>query len=110
MLVDVSLRKAERDGKCGVIDFSIITPAAESYCAGAAKQPLHAAKIREDAKLLKYLQTCKSIDDIHFEPFVVESGGQLGERAQPRSIQEDLQFNHPNYGTKRILYCLFLEI
>ena len=82
MLVDVSLRQAERDGKCGVLDFSIITPAAESYCAGAAKQPLHAAKIREDAKILKYLQAYKSLDDIHFEPFVVESGGQLGERAQ----------------------------
>ena len=82
MLVDVSLRQAERDGKCGVLDFSIITPAAESYCAGAAKQPLHAAKIREDAKILKYLQAYKNLDDIHFEPFVVESGGQLGERAQ----------------------------
>ena len=48
MLVDVSLRQAHRDGKCAVIDFSIITPAAESYCAAAAKQPLHAAKIREE--------------------------------------------------------------
>ena len=82
MLVDVSLRKAERDGKCGVIDFSIITPAAESYCAGAAKKPLYAAKLREDAKFLKYLQAYKDMDDINFEPFVVESGGQLGERAQ----------------------------
>ena len=82
MLVDVSLRQAGRDGKCGVLDFSIITPAAESYCAGAAKEPLHAAKIREDAKILKYFQPYKNMDDIHFEPFVVESGGQLGERAQ----------------------------
>ena len=76
MLVDVSLRQAERDDKCGVLDFSI-TPAAESYCAGAAKQPLHATKIREDAKILKYLQAYKSLDDIHFEPFVVESEGAL---------------------------------
>jgi hypothetical protein len=82
MLVDVSLRQAERDGKCGVIDFSIITPAAESYCAAAAKQPLHAAKIREESKILKYFQAYKNMDDIHFEPFVVESGGQLGVRAQ----------------------------
>ena len=82
MLVDVSLRKTERDGKCGVIDFSIITPAAESYCAKAAQEPLYAAKIREDAKFLKYLQAYKDMDDINFEPFVVESGGQLGERAQ----------------------------
>ena len=85
MLVDVSLRQAERDGKCGVLDFSIITPAAESYCAGAAKQPLHAAKIREDAKILKYLQAYKNLDDIHFEPCVVESGGQLGKKS-PRNI------------------------
>jgi hypothetical protein len=82
MLVDVSLRQAGRDGQCGVIDFSIITPAAESYCAGAAKEPLHAAKIREEAKILKYLQAYKDMDDIHFEPFVVESGGELGVRAQ----------------------------
>ena len=82
MLVDVSLRQAGRDGQCGVIDFSIITPAAESYCAGAAKEPLHAAKIREDAKILKYFQAYKNMDDIHFEPFVVESGGELGVRAQ----------------------------
>ena len=65
-LVDVSLRQAERDGKCGVLDFSIIAPAAESYCAGAAKQPLPAAGIREDAKILKYLQAYKSLDGIHF--------------------------------------------
>ena len=30
MLVDVSLRQPGRDGKCGVIDFRIITLAAES--------------------------------------------------------------------------------
>ena len=81
-LVDVSLRQAGRDGQCGVIDFSIITPAAESYCARAAKEPLYAAKIREDEKIAKYLQAYKDIDDTHFEPFVVESGGQLGEKAQ----------------------------
>ncbi len=96
MLVDVSLRQAERDGKCGVLDLSIITPVAESYCAGAAKQPLHAAKIREDVKILKYLQAYISLDDIHFEPFVVKSGGQATRRKSPRNIQKDLQSNHPN--------------
>ena len=50
MLVDFSLRQPGRDGKCGVIDFSIITPAAESYCAEAAKKPLYASKLREDVK------------------------------------------------------------
>ena len=61
---------------------SITTPAAESYCAEAAKKPLYAAKMREDAKITKYFQAYKNMDDIHFEPFVVESGGELGERAQ----------------------------
>ena len=68
--------------KCGVIDLSIVIPAAESYCAEAAKTPLYAANLREEAKLLKYFQAYKQLDDIHFEPFVVESGGKLGERAQ----------------------------
>ena len=54
MLVDVSLRQPGRDDKCGVIDFSIVTPAAESYCAETAKTPL-SANLREEAKLLKYL-------------------------------------------------------
>ena len=49
MLVDV-------DGKYGVIDFSIVIPAAESYCVEAAKTPLYAANLREEAKLLKYFQ------------------------------------------------------
>ena len=53
MLVDVSLRQPGRDGKCGVIDFSIITPAAELYCAEAAKKLLYASKLREDAKVTK---------------------------------------------------------
>ena len=82
MLVDVSLRQRGRDGKCGVIDFSIVTPAAESYSAEAAKTPLCAANLREEAKTLKYFQAYKQLNDIHFEPFVVESGGELGERVK----------------------------
>jgi hypothetical protein len=82
MLIDVSLRQPGRDGRCGVIDFSIVTPAAESYCEEAATKPLHAAKLREEHKIRKYLQAYKELDDIHFEPFVVESGGVLGKRAQ----------------------------
>ena len=74
------LCQAGRDGKCGVIDFSIVTPAAESYCAQSAK--IHAAKIREETKNLKYFQAYKALDDTHFEPFVVESGVELGVRAQ----------------------------
>ena len=55
MLVDVSHRQSEsnaREGKCRVIDFSIVTPAAESYCAEAAKTPLYAANLKEEAKTL----------------------------------------------------------
>ena len=63
MLVDESLHQPGRDGKCGVIDFRIVTPAAESYCAEAAKTPL--ANLREEAKLLKYFQAYKQLDDIH---------------------------------------------
>ena len=47
MLIDVSLRELGRDGKSVAIDFSIVTPAAESYCKEAAKTPLHAAGFRE---------------------------------------------------------------
>ena len=98
MLIDVSLRQAGRDGKCGVIDFSIVTLAAELYCVQSAKIPLHAAEIREETKNLKYFQAYKVLNDTHFEPFVVESGGELGVRAQ--EIQEDLQSYHPIDGPK----------
>ena len=88
MLVDVvSLRQPERDGKCGVIDFSIVTPAAESYCAEAAKTPLYAANLREEAKLLKYVQAYKQLDDIYFEPFVVvEANSGKGSRKYSRRL------------------------
>ena len=48
----------------------------------AIEDPLHAAKIREETKNLKYFQAYKTLDDTHFEPFVEESGGKLGVRAQ----------------------------
>ena len=32
--------------------------------------------------MLKYFQAYKQLDDTHFEPFVVESGGELGGKAQ----------------------------
>ena len=82
MLIDVSLRQPGRDGKSVAIDFSIVTPAAESYCKEAAKKPLHAAGLREIMKVTKYSQSYKDMGDIHFEPFVLESGGVFGVRAQ----------------------------
>ena len=82
MLIDVSLREPGRDGKSVAIDFSIVTPAAESYCKEAAKKPLHAAGLREVLKVNKYSQSYKDMGDVHFEPFVLESGGVFGVRAQ----------------------------
>ena len=82
MLIDVSLRQPGRDGKSVAIDFSIVTPAAESYCKEAAKTPLHAAGAREVMKVKKYSQSYKDMGDVHFEPFVLESGGVFGVRAQ----------------------------
>jgi hypothetical protein len=74
----VSLCQAGRDAKCGVIDFSIVTPAAEPYCA-----QYHAAENREETKNLKYFQAYKALDNTHFEPFVAKSGRrELGVRAQ----------------------------
>jgi hypothetical protein len=82
MLIDVSLRQPGRDGKSVAIDFSIVTPAAESYRKEAARKPLHAAGLREAMKVNKYLQPYKDMGDVHFEPFVLESGGIFGVRAQ----------------------------
>ena len=110
MLIDVSLRQAGRDGKCGVIDFSIVTPAAESYCAQAAKIPLHAAKTREETKNLKYFQAYKALDDTHFEPFVVESGGELGVRSQEIFKKICNLITQSTGQIKRIFYSILLEI
>ena len=82
MLIDVSLKQPGRDGKSVAIDFSIVTPAAESYCKEAARKPLHAAGLREVMKVNKYFHAYKEMDDIHFELFVLESGGVFGVRAQ----------------------------
>ena len=88
MLIDVSLKQPGRDGKSVAIDFSIVTPAAESYCKEAARKPLHAAGFREVLKVNKYSAAYKEMDDIHFEPFVLESGGVFGEREHKKCFEE----------------------
>ncbi len=60
-------------GKVRLSDFSILAPAAESYCKEAARKPMHAAGLQEVMKVNKYSQSYKDMDDIHFEPFVLES-------------------------------------
>ena len=68
----------------------------------------YAANLREEAKLLKYFQAYKQLDDIHFEPFVVEWRRTRGKG--PGNIQEDLQSYHPSNGTKWIVNSVFLEV
>ena len=82
LLVDVSLQDKEKDGECCVIDFSIVTPAAESYCEEASTTPLYTAKLKEREKINKYASEYKKQDNTHFEPFVIESGGVFGECAK----------------------------
>ena len=84
----------------------MVTPAAEYE---AAKTSLYAANLREEAKTLKYFQAYKQLDDIHFEPFVVESGGKLGERAQ-EIFQKICNLITQATGQKWILNSLFLEV
>ena len=45
------------------------------------------------------------MDDIHFEPFVIESGGQFGEKAQ-QVFKKICNL----YGPMRIEHCIFLEV
>jgi len=82
LLVDVSLQDKGKDGECCVIDFSIVTPAAETYCQEASTTPLYTAKLKETEKIRKYAGEYKAQGNTYFEPFVLESGGVLGECAQ----------------------------
>ena len=74
LLVDVSLQQKGKDGECCVIDFSVVTPAAETYCDQAARVPLHTAKLKETEKVRKYASAYKKQDNNHFEPFVLDVG------------------------------------
>ena len=69
MLIDVSLKEPGRDGQTVA---SVVSPAAESYCKQSAKEPLHAAALREATKISKYARAYKEMDNIHFEPFVLK--------------------------------------
>ena len=82
MLIDVSLRGPDKDGGNVALDFSVVTPAAMTYCAKSATIPLHAAELRERAKIQKYAEAYKEKLNIHFIPVVFESGGAFGEKAQ----------------------------
>ncbi len=91
----LALCQAGRDGKCGVIDFSIETPA--SYCTAphqATKIPLQAAKIREEPNNLKNtFKRTRSCWTTHtlFEQFVVESGIELGAKESELKIEKYIE-------------------
>ena len=63
----------------------------------------------EATKISKYVRTYKEMDNIHFEPFVLESGGVLGEKSTSCLLQ-NLQFNNPIIETTRICHRILLEI
>ena len=81
-LVSTSLRSDERDGISGVIDVSIVQPAAPSYCANAARHPGYTTKIKETIKNAKYKNAYQQLDNSNFIPFVIENGGSFGEQAK----------------------------
>jgi hypothetical protein len=80
-LAGVSLRTNERDGVSGVLDVSIVHPAALSYCSRAARTPHYATKLKEDLKNTRYKEAYQQLDNSNFMPFVIENGGTFGVEA-----------------------------
>ena len=82
LLIDVSLVEMVRLWLSILVQ--LLHPARRNhiYCKQSAKEPLHAAALCEATKISKYARAYKEIDNIHFEPFVLESGGVFGERAR----------------------------
>jgi hypothetical protein len=101
-------RIGDQQGKSVTVDFIIVTPAAESYCKEAARKPLYAAELREVMKINKYSQSCKDMDDIHCKPFVLESGGVFGVRAQEvfRKICDLITQSTGHFWKSRLLVTL----
>ena len=62
LLVDVSLQDKGKEGEYCVIDFSIITSAAESYC---EETTIH-SKAEGEKKINKYASEYKEQDNTHF--------------------------------------------
>ena len=66
LLIDVFLKEPGRDVQTVAIDFSVVSPATESYCKQSAKEPLHAPALREATKIIKYasVRAYKEMDNI----------------------------------------------
>ena len=75
LLVDVSLQDKVKDGDFCVIDFSIVTPATESYCEEELTTPLYTAKLKKEREKFNKYASEYRITTTHFEPSVIECGG-----------------------------------
>ena len=81
-LIGTSLRTAERDGVNAVIDFSVVHPAAVSYCKDASRAPRSITASRATLKNERYRQQYLNHDNSNFIPFIVENGGTFGRHAE----------------------------
>ncbi len=78
----------------------MVNPAVQSYCEQAARLPLSIMQKSEENKVTKNIYNrmyYKAMGDIsliiniiHFEPFVIESGGQFGEKAQQVMLLQNI--------------------
>jgi len=81
-LIGTSLRTAERDGVNAVIDFSVVHPAAISYCRDASRTPSSITTNKATQKNARYRQQYLNHDNSNFIPFIVENGGTFGRDAE----------------------------
>ena len=81
-LIGTSLRTAQRDGVNAVIDFSVVHPAALSYCGEASRTPRSITASRAMRKEAQYRQQYLNHDNSNFIPFIVENGGAFGRDAE----------------------------
>ena len=81
-LIGTSLRTAEIDGVNAVIDFSVVHPAAASYCKDASRTPRSITANRAILKNARYRQQYLNHDNSNFIPFIIENGGTFGRDAE----------------------------
>ena len=65
-----------------VIDFSVVHPAAVSYCKDASRAPRSVTANRATQKNTRYRQQYLNHDNSNFIPFIVENGGIFGRDAE----------------------------
>ena len=65
-----------------MIDFSVVHPAAISYCRDASRTPGSATVSKANHKNARYRQQYLNHDNSNFIPFIVENGGTFGRNAE----------------------------